>query len=214
VEHPETGFILFPQLVEFQPLDDGGVRTTTTVQVNHPVLVPEGIFEYQHSSGDSTEESIRQGFDDWMRTDFLPLIDSSQPEPRLCTSMKMSFPTKNGGAERVRRAVFGPVMHLRENPPPKEAEESEEHPFCPCCMLTNSLETFKELFEAEGFIGLRMFAARTPDGGAEADCRVNGVDWEKGAVALRNYAATWAPAGYEIRKQYVVIQATGCEFQT
>lgn len=200
LEHPESGLIIFPQLVEFQPLDDGGIRTTTTLQVNHPLLVPEGTFEYQHSSGDKTEESIRKGFDQWMRTDFLPLLDASQAEPRLCTSMEFPFPP-----ERVRRAVFGPVMHLREHPPAREMEENEEHPFCPCCMLTNSLETFKELFETDGFIGLRLFAARTPDGSVDADCRVNGIDWEKGVVALRNYASTWTPAGFEFRKQYVVI---------
>jgi hypothetical protein len=35
---------------------------------------------------------------------------------------------------------------------------------------------------------------------------VNGEDWEKGAQALREYAKTWPPAGYEFRKQYVVLQ--------
>jgi hypothetical protein len=48
--HQDSGFILLPQFVYLQPLDKGGVRTTTTIQAHHPVLVSEGIFEYQHST--------------------------------------------------------------------------------------------------------------------------------------------------------------------
>ena len=39
-----------------------------------------------------------------------------------------------------------------------------------------------------------------------ADCRVNGDDFEPGAIALRAYATTWPDAGYEFRKQYVIFQ--------
>jgi hypothetical protein len=48
---------------------------------------------------------------------------------------------------------------------------------------------------------------RDADGVPAADCRVNGRDFEPGAVALRAYAATWPAAGYEFRKQYVVLQS-------
>lgn len=66
---------------------------------------------------------------------------------------------------------------------------------------------FKELIEGDGFYGLRLFAARNAEGTPEADCRVNGEDWEIGAQALREYAGTWPSAGYEFRKQYVVLQS-------
>jgi hypothetical protein len=36
---------------------------------------------------------------------------------------------------------------------------------------------------------------------------VNGEDFEKGAQALRDHGATWPAAGYEFRKQYVVLQS-------
>ena len=45
------------------------------------------------------------------------------------------------------------------------------------------------------------------EGVPAADCRVNGEDWEKGMQALREYARTWPAAGYEFRKQYVVLQS-------
>ena len=35
IEHPTSGFAVTPQLAEVHPLD-GGVRTVTTIQVNHP----------------------------------------------------------------------------------------------------------------------------------------------------------------------------------
>jgi hypothetical protein len=77
----------------------------------------------------------------------------------------------------------------------------------PLCLLTNSFEAFRELIEADAFYGLRLFALRDGDSEPGADCRVNGDDWEKGAQALRAYAGTWPPAaGYEMRKQYVVLQ--------
>ena len=41
--HPESGFIFLPRLVQVQPLSDGGVRTTTTIQAHHLSLVPDGV---------------------------------------------------------------------------------------------------------------------------------------------------------------------------
>jgi hypothetical protein len=118
----------------------------------------------------------------------------------------MEFPAKDGKAARTRRAILGPVAHFMEKPPEAAAQAQEEHPFCPCCLLTNSFEAFRDLLEGDGFFCLRMFAARDQDGAAQADCRVNGEDWETGAEALRHYAGAWPAAGYEFRKQYVVLQ--------
>lgn len=53
--HENSGFILMPQIVELQPLDESGVRTTSTIQTNHDALMPDGVFEYQHSTGDHVE---------------------------------------------------------------------------------------------------------------------------------------------------------------
>jgi hypothetical protein len=73
-------------------------------------------------------------------------------------------------------------------------------------LLTNSFETFRDLIESSGFYGLRLLAMRDERGNPQADCRVNGTDWDKGAEALRTYVATWPAAGFEMRKQYVVLQ--------
>ena len=81
-----------------------------------------------------------------------------------------------------------------------------EHPFCPCCFLTNTFDAFKALMESDRFYGIRLFAARGEDGSPQADCRVNGQDWEDGKRALLGYVETWPQAGLEFRKQYVVMQ--------
>jgi hypothetical protein len=207
--HGDSGFAIFPQLVGIHPLDDGGVRTVTTLQTNHPKLSPSGVFEYQHSTGNSIAESISQGFDQWVQTDFVPLLDALRARPESCTVLEMEFPAKEGEPVRVRRAVLGPVAHFTLEPPNQRGgDASEEHPFCPCCLLTKSFEAFRDLIEGEGFYCLRLFAARDTEGMPQADCRVNGEDWEKGANALREYASTWPPTGgYEFRKQYVVLQS-------
>ena len=211
-----SGFTLFPQLVELQPLDNGGVQTVTTIQTGHPSLTPDGIFEYQHSTGSSIADALTKGFDQWAQMDFVPLMQALQPEAKSCMAMVMEFPAQDGRPARTRRALLGPVMHYMQNPPvdsqsPSDNERQrsteDEHPFCACCLLTRSFEAYKELIEGAGFYGIRLFAARDGSGAPQADCRVNGEDWEKGAEALRAYARTWPEAGYEFRKQYVVLQS-------
>jgi hypothetical protein len=209
LEHPASGFILLPQVVGVQPLERGNVRTASTIQIHHPVLVPGGVFEYQHSAADTAVNSFRNGIDQWSRLDFVSLLESARSTPGTCMTMVLSLPEKDGKPPRTRRGVFGPVAHYRTKPS-ATGDESEskpdEHSFCPCCLLTRSFPAFQSMVEGEDFFALRLFAARDENGQPQADCRVNGEDWEPGAEALREYATTWPAAGYEFRKQYVILQ--------
>lgn len=209
LKHPDSGFLLLPRLVGgVQPREDGGVQTTTTMQIHHPQLAPDGVFEYQHSIGKSSADSFSKGFDQWVQTDFVTLLGALQPQPASCMAMEFQFPATEGKSPRVRRAVLGPVAHFQEKPPVQAKKNGEEeHPFCSCCLLTHTFQAFQEFIEGDGFYCLRLYAALEPDGTPQADCRVNGEDWEKGAEALREYARTWPEAGYEFRKQYVVLQS-------
>ena len=207
LELPESGFVILPQIVGFEVLQRGGVRTTTTIQVHHPALTPDGVFEYQHSWGDTVAESLSKGFDQWAQVDLVAFQDALLPKPATCLTMEMSFPEKEGKPAYWRRAVLSPVAHFRANPPaPGPDAPAEEHPFCACCFLTNTFLAFKGLIEADGFFALRLFGARDPDGSPQADCRVNGEDWPPGAKAVRAYVQTWPGSGYEFRKQYVLLQ--------
>ena len=216
--HPNSGFVLLPRLVQLVASDKGGVRTTTTLQTNHPALMPNGVFEYQHSIGESLEESLRKGFDQWAQTHFVALLDALDPAPTTCATLGMGFPEKDGKPAYNRRAILGPVAHLAQNPRAEadmnaagngargeQDEQDEHHAFCPCCLLTNSFDTFMEFIEDRGVYCLFLFAARDAKGAPQADCRVNGNDWERGAEALRQYVTTWPDAGFEFRKQYVVL---------
>jgi len=180
----------------------------TTVEVSHPEAIPAGLFEYQHSTGDNSADALEKGFSQWVQVDFVVLLEALRDKPGSSTFMDLEFP-EVGGVARKRRAILGPVAHLATEPPPSysNGEGEEEHPpFCTCCLLTNSFEAFKPLLEDDNFYGIRLFAARDENGTPQADCRVNGEDFEAGAQALRNYAARWAKAGYEFRKQYVVLR--------
>lgn len=215
--HENSGFILLPQIVELRPLDKGGVQTATTIQAGNDALVPEGVFEYQHSTGDHVEESFLKGFQQWAETDFVTLLEALKPRPEICTSLEFKFPPKAEMPANSRRVILGPVTHIIQNRKARadqqiaEAQQTiheercEDHEFCPCCLLTNSFEAFKELIEDRNVYGIRLFAMRNANGDPQADCRVNGIDWDKGAQALREYVATWPAAGFEIRKQYVVV---------
>lgn len=226
IVHPDSGFVLLPRLVQLKPLEERGVLTTTTLQTNHPALVPGGVFEYQHATGDNVEDSIRKGFDQWAQMSLVALLDALQPTPAICAALQKTFPEKDGTLAYARRAVLGPVTHLVENAEvyaekitsggggDVQGEEGESHKFCPCCLLTRSFEAFKELFEDNAFYGLLLFAMRDQNGVPQADCRVNGSDWEKGAEALRKYVTTWPEAGYKFRKQYVVLHTPAKDVET
>ena len=203
LHHTASGYQILPLFVSMEPTDNGSVHTTTTIQVNHPTLAPRGVFEYQHSFGDNIADSIAKGFDQWLQTDFVTLLEASRDEHGTCMTLEMEFPEQDGRPAGIRRAILGPVAHYAQNPPKIE----EEHPFCPCCMLTRSFEAFKQYLEGNDFVGIRFYAARDENGDPQADCRVNGDDWEDGAEALRFYVSSWPDAGFEFRKQYVVLRS-------
>ena len=69
------------------------------------------------------------------------------------------------------------------------------------------------MFETDAFYAIRLFAAREADGTVQADCRINGEDFEVGRKALRQYVLTWPPRGFEYRKQYVIMQSMADEYR-
>jgi hypothetical protein len=213
LEHCDSGLVLLPMIVGHVPLDHGGIRTVTTIEVHHPQLQANGIFEFQHATGPSLEDSICQGFDQWAQTDLVVFLDALRDKPSTCMLWELEFPAKDRRPARKRRAVLGPVAHLMAKPPaaisrPAIHGDAEEHDFCPCCLLTRSFPAFKSLFEVDEFYGIRLYVMRDEHGVTQADCRVNGRDWPNGVPALCKYAEIWPQAGFEFRKQYVVIQST------
>jgi hypothetical protein len=210
LEHPGSKYLFSPRLAEVHQLKAGGFRSVSTITAIHPDLAPNGIFEYQHATGDSVIDAIRQGFDDWAQLDFVVLMDTVRDKAEHCTTFEMTYPPQEGMAPLSRRALLGPVVHFVQRTPGaaahKDEPTEEDHPFCACCLLTNTFEAFRPFAEADGFFGIRLVAVRDETGSPQADCRVNGDDWEAGAQALRDYVNRWPQSGYELRKQYVVLQ--------
>jgi hypothetical protein len=200
----DAGFILQPRFVELQPGHTKGVRTTTTVEVHHPQLVPDGAFEYQHSRGSDTTASVIAGLQGWAELDLVVFLDAARDELEHCTGLQMGLPDANEGDRRVRRVVLGPPARLVTD---RNTPEDPEHPFCPCCLLTKTMEAFRQFLAGDAFYGIRVYAARTADASVMADCRINGEDWEPGTEALRAYAETWPGVGVETREQYVIIHS-------
>ena len=136
-------------------------------------------------------------------------------KPSVCMAMEMGFPATDGKPARKRRAVLGPVAHftMEKESTAAKACGGDEHPFCACCFLTNTIETFKPLIESDNVVAIRFFAARDADGSPQSDCRVNGEDFPAGKEALLKYVKSWPGKGMEFRKQYVVVQsvAAGAE---
>ena len=153
-------------------LKEAVAAPTTTMQVHHPVFLPAARGKkFQHSTGDNMEEAIRKGFDQWLQTDFVTLLDMLRRTPRTCTSLKLDFAKKDGQPAYSRRGVLGPEAHFVQNPQVHAARgqggrdgEKESHLFCPCCLLTNSFNVFKEKLQGDEVFALRLFAARNETG--------------------------------------------------
>src|SRR5262249_25029357 len=142
--------------------------------------------------------------------DFVAVLAALKPPPPRCTTKERAFPATETKPARVRRAVLRPNEHYMPSPrTTSHTAGRANHPFCPYCLLTNSSERFRDLVEGDGLVGLRFFVARDSDGLAQDDCGGNGEDWEQGGKALREDAQSGPPAGYEFRKQYVVLQTIG-----
>ncbi len=210
LEHRGTKFVFMPRLIELHPLKDGGVRSVTTIAATHPEFASNGIFEYQHATGDGVIDAVCRGFDDWAQGDLVVLMDAERDKAEHCATFEMTFPPRDGMAPLNRRALLGPIAHFVKGPPgaatPEHGSKTEDHPFCPCCLLTNTFEAFRSFIEVDGFFGIRLVAVRNETGSPQADCRVNGEDWQLGARALCDYVNRWPQFGYELRKQYVVLQ--------
>ena len=200
----DSGFILQPQIVELQPLDNGGVRTVSTIEVSHPQLIHQGIFEYQHASGKNTADSLLDGFQGWVEMDLVVFLDLLHQDVESCMSLEMDFPETETRKALCSRVLLGPPSYFVAD---QTEQESEEHSFCPCCLFTNTFEAFGEFLESDQIYGIRLFAGRDENGMLHADCRINGEDWESGKRALIRYAETWPNRGFEFRKQYICIQS-------
>jgi hypothetical protein len=201
----ENGLLLRPQFVQVHPGDDAGVCTTSTIEVNHPLLCAAGTFEYQHAIGSTLRDALEQGFVGWADTDLPVFMDALRVKLEECTGLELEEGEGAGttSTPRKRQIILGPPLHAVAR---AASEPDPEHEFCPCCLLTNCLEAFQEPIEGDDFCGLRLFASRDANGVAQADCRINGVDWPAGVTALLKYVATWPERGFEYRKQFVAIR--------
>lgn len=199
----ESGFSLQPQIVSIERMENGRMESTTTIEVGHNDLMPNGLFECQHATGDNPIDAVLQGIQYWIDTDLIVLLDSLNKGLRSCTSLKKTFHDPKLGAYE-RRIVLGSTAHFVTD---RTNLENDEHPFCPCCLFMNSVEAFGNHLESKEFFGVRLFGMREDDGSIDADCRINGEDFEPGREALIKYVTTWPDRGFEFRKHYVCIQS-------
>jgi len=205
------GLALAVQPVTTNVIGEGRVRTCTRIHAWHLQYFPQGISEYQHALGADEAAAIAEGFAQWVKMDLVVLLDATREVPRDCTVIEMNVANgaetteaaEHAGLSRFRQVILGPVAHLATNPPPKK---KEVHPFCPCCLFTESMDAFHDVLQTDQFLGVRLFASRDQLGVQAADCRVNGEDFPAALPALTAYVQKWPQRGLEFRKQYVVIR--------
>ena len=205
------GMTLEAEAIESIALAEDRLRTCTKIHISHPDYFPKGIAEYQHAMGMDEALAMAEGFRAWAQTDLVALLDATREVPKDCTVIEMSVVEAADGIERFRQIVLGPVAHLATLPAPKK---KEAHPFCPCCLFTESTAAFHDLLQTDQFLGVRLFVSRDTEGRLAVDCRVNGEDFTPAIDPLTAYAGKWPERGLEFRKQYVVIRSTSRSVKT
>ena len=195
-----SGIRLRAEVGEVVRINEERVRTMTRTIASHERF-PQGLLEFQHAPGDTVERALQEGFRAWARMDLVALEDATRDRPRDCTVMDVPG---SAAAGRRRQILLGPVAHMVTKP--ENAPAPDDHPFCPCCLMTSSLQAFLPVLQRDGVAGIRLFASRAQDGTLAADCRVNGEPYEPGVKPLVDYARTWPNRGVEFRKQYVIVR--------
>jgi len=206
------GLVFAVQQVESVNLGEGRVRTCTKIHAWHPTYFPQGIFEFQHALAATEEAAFIDGFTQWMNMDLQVLQDATREVPVNCTVIEMNTASDEVNATaHYRQIILGPVAHLASQPAPKK---KEAHPFCPCCLFTESMSVFHDVLQSDQFVGVRLFASRDNQGVLAADCRVNGEDFPAAVTPLVQYAEAWPQRGLEFRKQYIVIRTVSRSLDT
>ncbi len=190
------GICFKPGIVEIIPLEPKGVRTVTTIEYSHDVSNIHGIFEYQHATGDDLSHSLKKGFEYWVDTDFYVITEALTGKFGTCNKLLIENPD---GLKKV--ILLGNPMRLTQS----THLDDPEHPFCPCCLFTNSFTAFDNLFRNTGFYALRLLVSKDVEGNISADCRLNGIDYELGVAALCEYGKKWPNNLFDMRKQYVIL---------
>ena len=200
----DSGIGLTVEAIEQRPLDGQRVKTCTRIFTWHPHYFPEGMSEFQHALGADETTAITEGIQNWVKMDLLTLTDAVNDYPQHCTVIELNTASAEQNQQMYRQVILGPVAHLASLPEKKK----EEHPFCPCCLFTESMPAFHDLLQTDRFLGVRLFASRDQFGQAAADCRVNGEDFAAGLPLLTAYVEKWPARGLEFRKQLIVIRSS------
>ena len=197
-----SGINLTIELLETVEFRADSFRTSVKVIAKHNVYFPSGITEFQHSTGQSEEQALKECFLNWAKVDLMAIEDSIKEKPIHCMYIDMVFPSIDNLTSKCRRIILSSVVHYVTNP----IEENEDHTFCPCCLFTNNTEAFMAILKSDSYVGIRLFACRDANGIVTADCRVNGEALQLGVESLLEYVTTWSDRGLEFRKQYLIIR--------
>lgn len=193
------------QAHESQQINPQKWRVSVRIQVRHPSAFVNILGDYQHALGANEAAALVEAWQQWLTQDYPVLDDLTKAQPVSCTLIDLSTQADSAVTQTShlkRQVLLGPVAHLKS----KETEIIEEHPFCPCCFFTASLQSLHELLQESTCYGIRFFVARDANGKISMDCRVNGEPFAAAQPLLEDYAASWPDRGLEFRKQFIVIR--------
>jgi hypothetical protein len=219
----DNGFWMLPQWNSGTVIN-GLIFTETTVEVHHPIFIPNGVFEYQYvDSAKSIAASFLTGLNEWYKTRAVTLFDSLLAEPKSSTQMVMKFPNdanvvmtdsgSSSGKTRLRRVIFGPVVYFvslsadaQKDTNSSKSNGAKHDDYCPCCLLNRLKYILMPVLNSDDYTVIQLSSFRESAEDINASCYVNGKKFDAGTNALIEDIKTWPIRGSESRDYFIIVQ--------
>jgi hypothetical protein len=157
--------------------------------------------EFAYWTGGDLAQATTGALEQWVAFDLPVLLAAAGLADDACVKLETTADSPAAGAPPAGwRMTLGPLWYF------SQAEGTV--PCCQTCLFLQCLPVIGDLKGEERTIFLKLFASRTADDGVTVDCRVNGMDWEAGRLAIAAVIdADWPRGkGFIMRRQLILLR--------
>lgn len=179
----------------------GNIHARLIIKTRHEGLFPDGIFEFAYGGGTDMESAIIDAAYRWIQSDFNTIHDL------LCTAKEHNHDGNKADVVSMTpqgevlgwEIVFGPLISTTIEGVKQKISQDE--------IFWRLFDVITEdLLGEKGIYPIKFFAIQNEKNEIDADCRLNGQDWQKGREALLEYIREWNLKDiFHWRKQYVIV---------
>jgi hypothetical protein len=196
--HPDyIGLIVNKELeMEVTVVDVPGAHPSLMqlmVRASHPVYFPQGIIENVVGIGQSTEDQIHSALQNYIKSTFLPIMDSFADTHRP----EFDFLAVSNGREALWHPKLGELIMQGQ-----WVEQPQGEPFFE--LLKGEIPG---QLNPQTINWLKVYISKRADGEIIGECIFNNQPWEAAANKIYNYAEGWhMPGEFKGLKQFILFR--------